>query len=592
MKMTLATIVASAAAGTLASGALAAEILVTSDITTSTTWTSGNTYNLQGQIYVSPGATLTIQPGTILASTTNIGGSLSVCRGARIIAIGTQENPIVFTSKADVATWTAGNPKTGTWRAACNEWGALTLMGAAYISENAVATNTAAPNAANYAVMEGLVSSGAGDTRVLYGGGNDDDNSGTLSYCTFRYGGKVIGLANELNGLSLGGCGRETHVDHMEIMNNVDDGIETWGGTVDYKYCSIWNIGDDCFDVDQGWRGKAQFMLMVAGYSQDAAQGSGVTDNGIEMDGAEQSDYQPVTAGCIYNATLIGNPGTNASGSNGSDQATAWRDNCNMQIRQSIFMQWGEMLVKNDNVDGDGGAGYGFNGTLTFAQRWATSSSFLLGTDAANKNAPANPVNFYKSQLAGNLCEIYDSVAYDFPNTTSVTIATIAGPTNYNQADQVGFSNAAMHNVKATTLPIASITRGRNVLLQTGLLGVKPVTKLDPRAANDAVTAFSTAPNNGFFEPVNYRGAFSSTDNWLCNWSASDAFGFLAYPAGFTCSIVQPCPADLNGDGIVNASDLAGLLGGWGTTNGDVDGSGTTDAADLAALLGAWGNCP
>ena len=108
----------------------------------------------------------------------------------------------------------------------------------------------------------------------------------------------------------------------------------------------------------------------------------------------------------------------------------------------------------------------------------------------------------------------------------------------------------------------------------------------------DFKTKFGTAPNNGFFTPVTYRGAFSSTDNWLCNWSASDAFGFLAYPAGFTCSIVQPCPADLNGDGVVNASDLAGLLGGWGPTNGDVNGSGSTDAADLAALLGAWGNCP
>jgi len=82
----------------------ASEILVTSDILTSTTWTSDNTYNLQTQIYVLPGATLTIQAGTIVASDTNVGGSLAVCKGAQIFVQGTRTNPVIMTSKADVAT--------------------------------------------------------------------------------------------------------------------------------------------------------------------------------------------------------------------------------------------------------------------------------------------------------------------------------------------------------------------------------------------------------------------------------------------------------------------------------------------------------
>src|SRR6187551_2676472 len=89
----------------LASGANAAEILVTSDIAVSTTWTANNTYNLQNQIYVLPGATLTIEAGTVLASTTSIGGSLAVCKGAQIFVNGTQSNPVIMTSTADVATW-------------------------------------------------------------------------------------------------------------------------------------------------------------------------------------------------------------------------------------------------------------------------------------------------------------------------------------------------------------------------------------------------------------------------------------------------------------------------------------------------------
>ncbi|MCC6407566.1 MAG: hypothetical protein IT453_10380, partial [Planctomycetes bacterium] len=188
-----------AMAGAGAAGsASAAEVLVTADISTSTTWTANNTYNLQQQIYVLPGASLTIEAGTLIQSDTGVGGSLAVCKGAQIFVQGTKSKPVTFTSKADTLS---------AWHVGANEWGNLTIMGDAYISENAVATNTPAPNAANYAPMEGLVAAFPGDTKVLYGGGNDDDDSGTISYASFRYGGKVVGLNNELNGLSLGGIG-------------------------------------------------------------------------------------------------------------------------------------------------------------------------------------------------------------------------------------------------------------------------------------------------------------------------------------------------------------------------------------------------
>ena len=183
MKKTLTMIVALGGASLLTSGALAAEVLVSGTIATSTTWTKNNTYNLQGQVFVLPGATLTIQPGTVIAS--DAGGALAITRGARINAVGTQQEPIIFTSKQDVATWTGGNPKTGTWRPVCNEWGNLTIMGRAYISENAVAANTPAPNANNVAAMEGLVGQSASDPNVLYGGGDDLDSSGTLAFCSF-----------------------------------------------------------------------------------------------------------------------------------------------------------------------------------------------------------------------------------------------------------------------------------------------------------------------------------------------------------------------------------------------------------------------
>ena len=479
-----------------------AQVAVNSNITTSTTWTANNVYDIQQQIYVLPGATLTIEPGTVIACSQL--GSLAVCRGAQIYVNGNQFKPVIFTSAADRATWVGGNPKTGTWRATANEWGNLTIMGAGYVSENATVANTPAPNAANFAVMEGLTPP-AGSGYADYGGGNDDDDSGSVRYASIRYAGKVLGLNNELNGLSLGGIGRNTDIDHIEIMNNVDDGIEIWGGTVNLKHFAIWNVGDDSLDIDQGWRGKAQFGLIVQGYSLNAAQGSGTGDNAIEMDGAEQSDYQPVTTGSLANLTVIGQPFGTASG----DHLTAWRDNARMQIRNSIFMDAGEQVVRNDNVDGDGGAGYGFNGTLSWAATWTTPY-----TTTSTVNAPANPAAFYQAQSAGNLNQISDCVFY---NNNAANA--------YTEANARGVFAAANNNVLATASPITSITRGPSTTL--GSLTMANVVGLNPAPANDAVDSVGFLSGDSFFTAAKYRGAFApGAASWLAGWTASEAFGF------------------------------------------------------------------
>jgi hypothetical protein len=564
----------------VAGAASAAEVLVSQNISTSTTWTADNTYNLQTQIYVLPGATLTIQPGTVIASTTNLGGSLAICRGARIVANGTNDLPIIFTSKADVATWTAGNPKTGTARVAMNEWGNVTVMGRAYVGKygnGAPSTNTAAPSAANFAQMEGLTGSSSTDPNVIYGGGDDLDSSGTFSYVSLRYGGKVIGLGNELNGLSLGGIGKETVIDHIEIYNNVDDGIEIWGGTVNVQYFSIWNIGDDSLDIDQGWRGKAQFGLIVQGYSGNASQGSGTGDNILEIDGAEKSDAQPVTTGVVYNLTCIGQ-----TGSTGGDTAVEFRDNANLQVRNSIFMDVGEQVFRNINTDGEatgGQTGYGHNGTLSYAARWTTPYNTY-----STVNAFANPAQAYQAQVDGNLIDVRDCVFYNNLNASAYSEANTYGV--FTSGNNV---NAGTSAANPTAMPIAAITKGAAVN-PNGSLIIRPVTSIDPRAANAAVTSVGTAPNDGFFEQAQFRGAFSSTGNWLCGWTAVDAYGINVAPPG-GCVIAAPCPADLNGDGVVGGADLGALLSAWGSTGGDVNDSGDTDGADLGIMLSAWGNC-
>ncbi|MCA8951193.1 MAG: hypothetical protein KDE27_16925 [Planctomycetes bacterium] len=483
-----------------------AQVLVTSDITTSTTWTSNNVYNLQQQIYVRNGATLTIQAGTRIESTANLGGSLAVARGSKIEARGTERNPIVFTSTND----------NGSLRLASNEWGNVTLMGDGYISEdvNAAHANTAFPDAGNFAFMEGLTGTSADQQ---YGGGNDDDNSGTMTYVSLRFGGKVIALTNELNGLSLGGVGRNTTLHHIEVFCNVDDGVEIWGGMPYLHHVVISNIGDDSFDNDQGWRGHASQVLICQGYSNNASQGSGHGDNAIEVDGAEQSDYQPVTRTRYDNFTIIGSPPVEIGSTgifepgSGSDHAFALRDNAGAQLNNSIIMDVGERIVSFDNTDGDGGAGYGFNGTMGWDAMWTTAYSTYPNVNEGPINTLAAKQAFYPAQTSGNLIQVKDCVIHNANAPSAFSV--------YNTRIALSGTNS-IDNVVATASPIVSRTHGMQITSATGKIDV--LTSLNPLPANDALNAVNVSPVG-----LNFRGAMVPGCNFANGWTALAEFGVL-----------------------------------------------------------------
>ncbi len=542
------TLIALGTAG-VASAQIVPTVVVASDIAVSTTWGPPNIYELNGEIHVLDGATLTILPGTVIASdtavtfpTVNPNGvaSLSADRGAMLIANGTQTLPIVFTSKADGNTPAGGlsTNLTGSYRqTAGSEWGGLTLHGEGYICENQVVANTAAPSSSNYSSMEGLLRPGLRD----YGGGpvvtafasgftsdgeGDNDDSGSLSYVSIRYNGYVAGSSVELNGLGLGGVGRNTELHHIESINSIDDGFEIWGGTCNLSYIVVWSCGDDSFDVDQGWRGKAQHGLIVQGYNAGvSSQGSGIGDNSFEMDGAELCHWQPVTTAVISNFTVVGAPDGNnpVSGANGGDHATAWRDNARVQFHNCLFMDTGDNVINNDLTDGENGnaVGYGCNGTLSWANTWLTGFATTSTVNPFGGAPELTPAQAYTAQTSGNLIEFRDVLFYNNVR-----------PNAYAEANARGvlspFSGNNANNLVASTLPIASITRAATATT-LGAIVMKPVLTLDPRpVTTDARLSTEWAVAGSGLDGSRYRGGFGEGNLWTTGWSGMAKYGVLA----------------------------------------------------------------
>lgn len=247
--------------------------ILSGNISSSRTLASDRRWLLSGGVFVTNGATLSIDPGTrIYAADDATTPFLSIQRGGRINAVGTASSPIIFTT---IKTITGGADR--------GAWGGIIVNGYAPINICGIADCTA----------EGEGGSG------VYGGTNASDDSGVMKYVRVEYAGKVLGTDNELNGFSFNGVGSTTVLEHLQAYKGSDDGFEFFGGTVNLKWAVSTGNSDDSFDWTHGWRGKGQFWVV----QQDAATG----DNGFECDNWE-TDYTvtPFSEPTISNFTLVG----------------------------------------------------------------------------------------------------------------------------------------------------------------------------------------------------------------------------------------------------------------------------------------------
>ena len=283
--------------GSTGGGATGECISVSGAITEDTTWTSDNCYTLNQKVVVEDGVTLTIEAGTIIKGapgTGSLASALIIARGGKINAVGTPTSPIIFTSSQDNIQIgeTAGTNLNENDRGL---WGGVLLLGYAHVS-------LSGDNVEGQ--VEGIP---ADDAFGLYGGTDDSDNSGVMQYVSVRHGGALIGEGNEINGITLGAVGSGTIIDHVEVLANLDDGIEFFGGTVSPTNVLIWATGDDGLDIDQAYGGTIDNAVVIQGEQSDSS---------LEIDGPEGS----YNASFIEkNLTLIGIGDANVNGDKYAD---------------------------------------------------------------------------------------------------------------------------------------------------------------------------------------------------------------------------------------------------------------------------------
>jgi hypothetical protein len=443
------------------------EVTITDDISSDVTWTSDNTYFLNGLIFVNAGATLTIQPGTVIKGiesaniTTGDGASaLIIRRGAKIMAAGTAQEPIIFTSELDDINVPDdlvdenGYPDR-------QLWGGLILLGQAPTNQTETLTQ-----------IEGVPE----EEDATYGGNDPDDNSGVLEYVSIRHGGySISGVAgDEINGLTLGAVGRGTTIDHIEVFGNFDDCYEWFGGTVNTKYLVGAFCGDDTFDYDQGYRANAQFWF--------ALQPSDVAGRGGEHDGCDPQngtcDNATFSQVIVSNATYIGSGSDATPGNDGNDPALMLRENAGSKYFNSIFTAYANRFVRINEGDSD--------------------------PDAVDRF------------MAGDL-ELKNNLVWDFGAGAAwdalVATADAAAPA-------IVASLSADNAVEDPML--AGISR------QPDTHGLDPRPNLGSPALTGADFSLNglSKTDSDFFTQVEYRGAFGA-DNWALGWTALDALGYF-----------------------------------------------------------------
>lgn len=445
------------------------------EITKDTTFKKG-VYNLKGWVYVTNGVTITIEPGTIIKGDKDTKASLIIEKGAKIIAQGTKEAPIVFTSAQP-----KGSRKPG-------DWGGLIILGNAKNNQTDMQIE--------------------GGPRSHHGGNDDNDNSGILQYVRVEFGGDPFKPDQEINGITLGSIGRATTIDHIQVSYSNDDSYEWFGGTVNCKYLVAYHGWDDDFDTDNGFSGKCQFFLGVR--NPKIADQS--VSNGFESDNnATGSTAQPYTSPIFSNVTFIGPKSQAADFTNNSSYINAGGLNPGNGAGLGVF-QATMQIRRNSHLSCYNSVGVGYPvGILIENDKGSQTQSAASGNvDIANAKFAIKNVILGDNDVLG-------SDKNKSFNDYLCTNGTNEDNTK-NSFSHTYFNTTTLNNMIATA---TSLFTQPNSTLANPNYGPKAGSVL----LNKSDLFSDEALKDPFFEKVNYIGAFASdkaADNWTLGWCNFD----------------------------------------------------------------------
>ncbi len=422
------------------------------------------TYSLKGWVYIADGAQLTIEPGTIIKGDKVTKSALIVERGGKLIAKGSADAPIIFTSGED-----AGSRKPG-------DWGGVILCGKAKNNQSEMQIE--------------------GGPRSKHGGDNDDDNSGILSYVRIEFAGYPFETDKEINGLTMGSVGRGTQIDHIQVSYCNDDSYEWFGGAVNCNHLIAFHGWDDEFDTDNGFCGNVQFCLSV----RDPKIADVSQSNGFESDNcADGAAVTPYTTATFSNVTFIGPIGQDANFSNDNtyinggsvfpnNGSSLGKFQAAMHIRRSsrlncfntVAIGWPIGLIL-DSEKGNTQA-MATDGTLTLNNIWFADMTFL-GADC-NK-ATQDALYDYSTKT-------YDATQNSFSHEFFLKEG--------NNNKECKSSDLKL------TMPVANV--GAAYMPESGSALLSAADFTHAKLSN--MTA------------VSYIGAFAEGDTWLDGWTEFD----------------------------------------------------------------------
>lgn len=411
-------------------------------ITANRTLSARYTYKLRGLVYVTSGAILTIEPGTKIVGENGKNGGLIITRSSKIIADGTADKPIIFTSEAPT-------PQRG-------DWAGLVILGNA-------PTNASFNGVQGVGEIEGGVNNS--DGLGLYGtpvtqGQNPADNSGILRYVRIEYAGYAFLPDKEINGLTLGGVGNQTVIDYVQVSYSNDDAFEWFGGTVNCKHLISYKPLDDDFDTDNGFTGKVQFGISL----RDSSVADISKSEAFESDNdANGSALTPQTNAVFSNMTVMGPKATLGNvGHSNFVWGAQIRRNSSISIFNSIIMGYPNGLY----IDATKGTPTDNNITANSLQ---VQNTIIAGCP--------NPVLYGASTTAptgANTATIttwFNTAAYSNSILTDNTDAGLTAPFNYASPD---FNPSSSSSAAATgaSFTNAKVATGFTSVTYKGACGV------------------------------------------------------------------------------------------------------------------------